>query len=511
MRRVVLFLSVLVACAAVGIAAELPKGVQDAHADYFQRAQESGSFECFDKSRTIPFNRVNDDYCDCPDGSDEPGTAACVYIHRERLAALPADWKFKCMNTGFKPQELPHSKVNDGFCDCCDGSDEYTGLVSCPNVCKQMEQDQAKRQAEEERMRAHALKVRNEMKTKAVEQRAELEQELPKLQEALKAAVVELEEAEAALSVLEEREREEKKKAQEKYDEWVKAEAETRNKAGVVKARCLKWRQTSGCSPEGEREPDKDRGCFSRILPDHSGYCECEIGDGDSDDDDEFSGEEIIMEGEELEQPPETVPPSPEKPMMRYNFTCEHVAFDCNYVCENGGAIGVTNPDDGAPPTGDKYVLPEAEEKRRSVRDLQGKVTSTNQTILNSMQTLARPLGTEDILRTLKGLSLTIDHQDYTYELRLFDEAFQHDKGKKNGPSLGKWKSFAETTYSLWSKDAYDLSQMIYDQGQSCWNGVIRSTEVHVVCGSENKLVDIEEPSMCRYKMVIETPAICDE
>lgn len=26
-----------------------------------------------DSSRVIPFSAVNDDYCDCPDGSDEPG------------------------------------------------------------------------------------------------------------------------------------------------------------------------------------------------------------------------------------------------------------------------------------------------------------------------------------------------------------------------------------------------------------------------------------------------------
>ena len=35
--------------------------------------RERRSFLCIDGSRVIPFEQVNDDYCDCEDGSDEPG------------------------------------------------------------------------------------------------------------------------------------------------------------------------------------------------------------------------------------------------------------------------------------------------------------------------------------------------------------------------------------------------------------------------------------------------------
>lgn len=35
--------------------------------------EESKPFTCLDGTATIPFDQVNDDYCDCKDGSDEPG------------------------------------------------------------------------------------------------------------------------------------------------------------------------------------------------------------------------------------------------------------------------------------------------------------------------------------------------------------------------------------------------------------------------------------------------------
>lgn len=53
-----------------------PRGVPR-HWSHLYFADSRGMFSCVDTRVKIPFGRVNDDYCDCEDGSDEPGTSAC--------------------------------------------------------------------------------------------------------------------------------------------------------------------------------------------------------------------------------------------------------------------------------------------------------------------------------------------------------------------------------------------------------------------------------------------------
>ncbi len=61
---------------------------------------------------------LNDDYCDCPDGSDEPLTSACSHL-------LVGQKLFSCTaaSNGEAIKLFP-SRIRDGVIDCQDGADE---------------------------------------------------------------------------------------------------------------------------------------------------------------------------------------------------------------------------------------------------------------------------------------------------------------------------------------------------------------------------------------------------
>lgn len=95
-------------------------GIAPEDEKYFK---SSDVIKCKDGSGKFNKAQLNDDFCDCPDGTDEPGTSACPR------------GKFYCRNVGHSPKYLFSSRVNDGICDCCDGTDEYDGKAKCPNTC----------------------------------------------------------------------------------------------------------------------------------------------------------------------------------------------------------------------------------------------------------------------------------------------------------------------------------------------------------------------------------------
>ncbi len=142
---------------------------------------------------------MNDDYCDCPDGSDEPGTAACTYLSAlsppqpvvgspNTTLALPG---FYCKNKGHIPNYISHTYVNDGVCDyelCCDGSDEWAGVgsVKCEDKCKEIGKEWRRLDEIRQKSARNALKKKIELVNEAQALRAGVELRINSLQVEIK-------------------------------------------------------------------------------------------------------------------------------------------------------------------------------------------------------------------------------------------------------------------------------------------------------------------------------------
>jgi protein kinase C substrate 80K-H len=153
--------------------------------------KNSDAFMCISNpSITIPIANVNDDYCDCPDGSDEPGTSACSYIsplsppqpsqgkggNLNETLALPG---FYCKNKGHIPSYIPFTNVNDGTCDyelCCDGSDEYEGVggVKCEDQCAKVGKEWRK----QDEIRQKSLNAAKSRRKQLIDDAARLRKEV---------------------------------------------------------------------------------------------------------------------------------------------------------------------------------------------------------------------------------------------------------------------------------------------------------------------------------------------
>lgn len=99
---------------------ELLRGIRIRDIDNYTKLYVDQKFKCLDGSDEILWERLNDDFCDCDDGSDETFTNAC------------SNGKFYCAKqlrhkTG-RGQDVfvQSSRINDGICDCkLDCSDEF--------------------------------------------------------------------------------------------------------------------------------------------------------------------------------------------------------------------------------------------------------------------------------------------------------------------------------------------------------------------------------------------------
>jgi protein kinase C substrate 80K-H len=190
-------------------------------AKYYKDAE---TFTCISNPAIkLPIARLNDDYCDCPDGSDEPGTSACSYLsplsppqplgfQGKDVNSTPALPGFYCKNKGHQPSYIPFTNVNDGACDyelCCDGSDEYerVGGVKCEDKCATIGKEWRKADEARQKSLTSARQKRKELVAEAGRMRKEVEDRIQTLKTQIEGATLKVDGLTKSLAEIERAER----------------------------------------------------------------------------------------------------------------------------------------------------------------------------------------------------------------------------------------------------------------------------------------------------------------
>lgn len=422
----------------------------------------SRDFNCFDGFVRIPFSHVNDDYCDCLDGSDEPGTSACE------------NSSFHCVNAGYVELKIPSSRVNDGICDCCDGSDEWSTGV-CSNSCGALSEAAQAQAMTRAALHSKGHTVRQQMVQAAEQMRLQREERLRKL--------------------VEEKHHAEKLKEAAEFQkiqaEGVENAALQKYKDSEEQARREKFRK------ETREDAKRAHNIFIDLDSNHNDLIELDEVKAnqmfDHNRDGEVADDEVkwyldLRTNEVSEQ------------MFQDSIWphIKHLAF-----FETSKEMG--HQDEGKDkPTYDgrtRQLVEEANEARSQFESSQTGLERIQHEIDVITEKLDVDYGPEDEYAPLDGQCFSYSDRDYTYTFCPFAHVTQAPKSGGSETQLGRW--------GHWSQSDDGSPAMVFDKGQSCWKGPQRSTLVLLECSTENAIVSVTEPNKCEYQMQFNTPAAC--
>lgn len=152
----------------------------------------------------------------------------------------------------------------------------------------------------------------------------------------------------------------------------------------------------------------------------------------------------------------------------------------------------VSWPTEAEPAAASTAATAEVDEEIRSL-EADKRVADTDKASAEKDSTT--DFGPDSAFYPLKDKCVELKIAQYVYKVCPFENA------RQDHTSLG--------LFSGW-KDGSDYSIMEFTGGQQCWNGPSRSLTLTLECGSEDKLVHIDEPSKCAYAARMTTPAACD-
>uniref|UniRef100_K3X3S3 Glucosidase 2 subunit beta n=1 Tax=Globisporangium ultimum (strain ATCC 200006 / CBS 805.95 / DAOM BR144) TaxID=431595 RepID=K3X3S3_GLOUD len=456
------------------------------------------SFTCDSGAKKFDVARINDNYCDCADGSDEPGTSACSHT-----TAV-----FHCANAGFFSQDVPTSHVNDQICDCCDGSDEYASGIQCPVTCHSlMETFKAEKSAVIKSMEA------GEADRKVIEAAsADKWQEDQTKREALVASI-------ASFNVMVEQQLA-MKNNEEQIERDEKEHLVQTNKKELMKQLGLldlSYDQLGLIILElanGIENKDTLLALIQRERDATSVQLETPLGKSAIEEEEEAfrtRDEERKRETERIEKLREDRRRDhEEKEHIRQEAEAAAKANEPDEEASSMPSVSVeVNYDDLPLPEVEErpvsilfgklgahqgHQRPEAVSAREKHQETTRKLLAEEEELRKLDAILNKSYGADRVLYSLRDQCYETKSGEYTYSICLYGQA------KQTATRLGAMKDVAE-----------DASEIDFTGGDKCWNGPERSLKVTLECGAlPVELYAVDEPATCVYTAKLRTPIACD-
>ncbi|KAG0318695.1 hypothetical protein BGZ97_003412 [Linnemannia gamsii] len=468
------------------------------------------NWSCLDGSKTIPFSAVNDDYCDCIDGSDEPGTSAC------------GTGQFYCANIGHTPSNIKTSRVNDGVCDeeCCDGSDEYDGQTHCPNVCEEVG---AKAREENDRIQSiqnEGARLRRGFIKHGKANKVSLTNELETLRDQVDQVQLALNDARAKLDAANEE--------QGAYLEGSKSEREATRRQQLEpliqeQTKRLKYaievRDMLKITLQNLKEKHNKNFHDMAVKGTVSGFDDYIVAQGEKTEvvEDDLASLASDRQFDALVDETSVVL----RDIGTLHDLLDGMKRDYNTEYNDEAVLAAVKVTDDFEITWDSskldfadvehLVLPEElpvdspeAEKFRDATDLAqaafNEASDKENKIQEGIRDIERKLnmdfGPDETFSQLVDKCFDFKDTEYTYSVCLFGDANQSSHSSTH---LGK--------FSGWEGDNYDVQ--MYTGGTKCWNGPERSVKLVMSCGTTTEIVSVTEPEKCEYLFKLQTPAVC--
>lgn len=458
-----ILLSIATACLASSI-----RGVSPDHQGLY-KPDSNGNWHCLlDPSIVLLFNQINDDYCDCPDGLDEPGTNACPYT--------PESPKYFCANDGFKPGYLESYKLNDGVCDydiCCDGSDEYISGI-CPNLCKEAQAQYESFISAKKELNNKGLAAKRSLQLRAAELKKESEFHIAELSR-------QVEELEKALTKSESSKGSDNGNEQSKTAHLIVSEEKLQSRFESYKL-LISELQNSLAHLEGilnkmagNYNPNFNDAAVKNAIHLFQDY----FSNKPVAKEPTFEFDDIAIKTDEKgyqtlnSQEHSTQTPTFSN-MLHYYYEKMLVKFPKYEKIES------------------KQTIEEQLEPSREEVERRNFLESKKRELINEEQKNKKDYGNGDILRAVEGKWYEKAIGDYNYKIGFLNAIYQ------DNTLVGRYAGI-------------DGDSMQFVGGDRCWNGPQRSATVVMICNQDYDLISVFEPQKCHYQFKLMSPLVCQE